>query len=176
MSNFTIFRILPWFSQFLWNVTSLFSGSHQIQSLVLLQMTKYLLMYPASRGYIFTVWAGLRKVASADNCSIFYYACVKFAMPFASKINCQVCPQMVRVLGGIKNCDNSDLLHKTQAMHWNHCWMDLNGCQKRLLFAQQLTQRKCNLCSQGTLYALKNVKKNAIFFNFFGTRFLSPEN
>ena len=28
-------------------------------------------------------------------------------------------------------------------------WTDLNGCQQRLLFARQLTQRKCSLCSQG---------------------------
>ena len=36
--------------------------------------------YPASRGYIFSVWAGVRKVASADNRSIFYRACAKFAI------------------------------------------------------------------------------------------------
>ena len=28
-------------------------------------------------------------------------------------------------------------------------WTDLNGCRQRLLFARQLTQRKCSLCSQG---------------------------
>ena len=28
-------------------------------------------------------------------------------------------------------------------------WMDLNGCQQRLLYAQRLTQRKCSLCLQG---------------------------
>ena len=28
-------------------------------------------------------------------------------------------------------------------------WTDLNGCQQRLLYAQQLTQRKCSLCLQG---------------------------
>ena len=31
--------------------------------------------YPASRGYIFVVWNGVRKVDSADNRSIFYCAC-----------------------------------------------------------------------------------------------------
>ena len=40
--------------------------------------------YPASRGYIFAVWAGVRKVASADNRSIFYRACAKFVTRFAS--------------------------------------------------------------------------------------------
>ena len=30
-----------------------------------------------------------------------------------------------------------------------HFWTDLNGCQQRLLYAQQLTQRKCGLCLQG---------------------------
>ena len=42
--------------------------------------------YPASRGYIFAVWAGVRKVASTDNRSIFYRACAKFVTLFASKI------------------------------------------------------------------------------------------
>ena len=37
---------------------------------------------------IFAVWAVLRKVASADNHSIFYRACAKFVTRFASKINC----------------------------------------------------------------------------------------
>ena len=40
--------------------------------------------YPASRGYIFAVWAGVRKVASADNRSVFYRACAKFVTRFAS--------------------------------------------------------------------------------------------
>ena len=40
--------------------------------------------YPASRGYIFAVWAGVQKVASADNRSIFYRACTKFVTRFAS--------------------------------------------------------------------------------------------
>ena len=54
--------------------------------------------YPASRGYIFAVWAGMQKVASANNCSIFYHAWAKFIMRFASKINIMVCCQMVLVL------------------------------------------------------------------------------
>ena len=53
--------------------------------------------YPASRGYIFAVWAVVQKVASADNYSIFYCACMKFVTRFASKINHQVCCQMARV-------------------------------------------------------------------------------
>ena len=57
---------------------------------------KWEMKYPASRGYIFAVWAVLRKVAFADNRSIFHHACAKFVMRFASKINCQVCCQMAR--------------------------------------------------------------------------------
>ena len=45
--------------------------------------------------------------------------------------------------------------------------MDLNGCQQRILFAQQLTKQKRNLYSQGTLRAWKNNEKNAIFFKLF---------
>ena len=44
----------------------------------------YALAYPARRGYIFAVWAGVRKVASADNRSILYRACAKFVTRFAS--------------------------------------------------------------------------------------------
>ena len=38
-------------------------------------------------------------------------------------------------------------------------WTDLNGCRQRLLFARQVTQRKCSLCSEGKLSQLisKNV-------------------
>ena len=35
-------------------------------------------IHPESGGYSFAVWAGVRKVASADNRSIFYRACAKF--------------------------------------------------------------------------------------------------
>ena len=35
--------------------------------------------YPASRGYIFAVRVVVRKVASADNRSIFYRACVQIS-------------------------------------------------------------------------------------------------
>ena len=31
-------------------------------------------------------------------------------------------------------------------------WTNLNGCRQRLLFAPQLTQRKCSLSSQGKFY------------------------
>ena len=62
-----------------------------------------------------------------------------------------------------KNCDNSDLLSKTHT-RLTQCFKlvknrrknlfliylsRVNGCQQRLLFAQQRTQRKCSLCSQG---------------------------
>ena len=40
--------------------------------------------YPASRGCVFAIWDGVRKVASADNRSIFYRACAKFVTRFAS--------------------------------------------------------------------------------------------
>ena len=43
---------------------------------------------PFGRSYIFAGLVGVRKVASADNRSIFYRACTKFVTRFASKINC----------------------------------------------------------------------------------------
>ena len=46
----------------------------------------------------FAVWAGVHKVALADNRSIFYCAYVKYVTRFVSKINRQVCRQMARVL------------------------------------------------------------------------------
>ena len=73
------------------------------------------LTYPASRGYIFAVWAVVQKVASADNHSIFYLGCTKFVARFTSKINRQVCHQTAQVSREQKNCVYSDLLHKIHA-------------------------------------------------------------
>ena len=42
----------------------------------------------------------------------------------------------------------------------------LNGCRQRLLFARQLTQRKCSLCSQGTL-ALSPRELVSAFIGYF---------
>ena len=53
--------------------------------------------YPANRGYIFAGWAGVWKGASADNCSIFYCACAKFAITIRKQIHHQVCRQMAQV-------------------------------------------------------------------------------
>ena len=66
MSNFTklhltheIFRILPVFSQFLWNLTFIFSDSHEKFSLGLLQMTNY----------IFSPWKMYKRMQHALNYS-----------------------------------------------------------------------------------------------------------
>ena len=108
----------------------------------------------------------MRKVVSADNRSIFYRACAKFVTRFASKSNRHVCHQMRRVSRKykkiattlicyarlsqcskpVKNSKNSFCLF----IRPDHFWMELNGCRQRLLFARQLTQRKCSLCSHGT--------------------------
>ena len=143
--------------------TALDSGFHAVDSGL-----QVLDCYPASRGYIFALWAVVGKVASVDNRSIFYRACAKFVTRFARKINHQVCRQMARVLREWNNCNNSDLLRKTHARltqcskpvkNWKKpvflfirldFWTDLNSCRERLLFARQLRQRKCSLCSQGT--------------------------
>ena len=58
--------------------------------------------YPASRGYTFAVLAGVQKVASADNRSIFYRACMKFITWFVGKINHQVYCQMAWFCGNKK--------------------------------------------------------------------------
>ena len=58
--------------------------------------------YPASRGYIFAVWASVRKVASAEDRSIFYRACAKFVTRFASKINCHCLSSNGASFAGIK--------------------------------------------------------------------------
>ena len=58
----------------------------QLMILWLLSFWEQCNCYPASRGYIFAVWAGVRKVTSTDNRSIFYRACAKFVTLFASKI------------------------------------------------------------------------------------------
>ena len=48
------------------------------------ERTLQVFIYPASRGYIYAVWGGVRKVASDDNRSIFYRACAKFVTRFAN--------------------------------------------------------------------------------------------
>ena len=65
-------------------------GFYWIKSVSLFQFTVLLQGYPASRGYIFAVWAGVQNVASADNRSVFHRACAKFVTRFTSKINRQV--------------------------------------------------------------------------------------
>ena len=40
-------------------------------------------------------------------------------------------------------------------------WMDLNGCRQRLLFAHQLTQQKCSLCSQGMSWQVTSINTSA---------------
>ena len=64
-------------------MASLFIG-FLVERCVACQNRKSDFGYPVSRGYIFAVWAGVRKVASADNRSIFYRACAKFVTRFAS--------------------------------------------------------------------------------------------
>ena len=110
------------------------------------------------------MWAGVRKVASGENRSIFYHACAKFVTRFASKINCQVCHQMEQVwreqkiattlicYARLTQCFKPVKNRKKPVSICPDFWTDLNGCQQRLLFAWQLTQRKCSLCSQGISY------------------------
>ena len=72
--------------------------------------------YSASRSYIFAVWAGVWKVASADNRSIFDRVCAKFVTRFVTKINSSGLWSNGASCAGIKkNCDNSDLLRITHA-------------------------------------------------------------
>ena len=119
--------------------------------------------YPASRGYIFALWAGVRKVASTDNRSIFYHTCAKFVTRFASKINRQACSQMARVSGKeLRQVWSTAQYSRKTLARLMQCskpvknrkktvflfirpdfWTDLNGCRQRLLFARQLIHRKC---------------------------------
>ena len=114
--------------------------------------------YPVSRGYIFTVWAVMRKVASANNHSIFCCACAKFITRLASKINSMsglsshgmsfegikkitttlICyAKLMQCSKPVKNRTKTVLIYSD----------GLKCCQQKLLFACQLVQRKCSLCS-----------------------------
>ena len=42
-------------------------------------------------------------------------------------------------------------------------WTALKGCRQRLLFARQLTQRKCSLCSQGRFIEKLNTPLRSVF-------------
>ena len=70
-------------SHLLWNFRNYLSITALCQQTYVSQAL-YQTLYPASRGYIFAVWAGVQKVASADNRSIFYRACAKFVTRFGS--------------------------------------------------------------------------------------------
>ena len=79
--------------------------------------------YPASRGYIFTGWAGVQKVASADNCSIFYCVCTKFVIAIRKQI--------------IVRC-----VVKWHEFHWN------KKIATTLICWARLTQDSCNALNQ----------------------------
>ena len=117
--------------------------------------------YPVSRGYYFTVSAVVRKVASANNHSLFSCACAIFVMQFVGKINRQICSQNWHEFHGTEKLGqlcfarqdsrNNHTMLQTSQEHEKTCflkficsdfWTDLNGCQQRLLFAHQLTKRK----------------------------------
>ena len=137
---------------------------HATEILEVFALSAEFVTYPARRGYISAVWAVERKVASADNRSIFYRACAKFVTRFASKIVRSVVKW--REFRGNKKWGNSDLLRKTHAQCSKRVinmknpflficpdfWTDFNASWQRLYFARQLTQRKCSLYPQGICY------------------------
>ena len=110
----------------------------------------------------------MRKVLSADNRSIFYRVCAKFVTRFASKINRQICRQVARVsreqnIATTLICYARHVMLQTGQQQektrvfkiYSSRFLDityLNGCEQRLLFARQLTQRKCSLCLQGNCW------------------------
>ena len=119
---------------------------------------------PASRGYIFAVWAGVRKVASAEERSIFYRACAKFVTRFASKINRHFLSSNGASFAGIRKLpqlwsatqESRNVLNRLRTGKKPFFQFirpdfltDLSRCRQRLLFARQLTPRKCSLCSEG---------------------------
>ena len=122
--------------------------------------------YPASRGYIFAVWAGVRKVASTDNRSIFYRACAKFVTLFASKILSSGLSSNAASFAERKKLwqlrsatqDSRNGLNRSRTgkkTRFFNLFVQISGrictvaSRQRLLFARQLTQRNCSLCSQG---------------------------
>ena len=106
------------------------------------------------------MWAGVRKVASGDNRSIFYHASrdlqAKLIVRSVNKCS-EFCrnkklQQLWSAMQDSRNALNRSRTGKKPIFICPDFWTDLNGCQQRLLFAWQLTQRKCSLCSQGISY------------------------
>ena len=137
----------------------------QLMILWLLSVWEQCNCYPATRAYIFAVWAGVRKVASTDNRSIFYRACAKFVTLFASKIlssglssnaasfaERKKLRQLWSATQGSRNGLNRSRQEKNRFFN---LFVQISGriwtvaSLQRLLFAPQLTQRNCSLCSQG---------------------------
>ena len=72
--------------------------------------------YLASRGCIFTVWAGVRKVASADNRSNYIVHAWNSSRNSQAKLIIRSVIKWHKFCGIKKNCDNSDLLCQTHTM------------------------------------------------------------
>ena len=122
-----------------------------------------------SRGYIFAVWAVGWKVASANNHSIFYCACVKFVTRFARKIDCQVCCQMVPLPTTIQfsivhawnsSRDSQEKLIVRSVVKW------CKFCKNKkivttLICCARLTQDSCNALNWSRM------GKTTGFFNLF---------
>ena len=118
-------------------------------------------------------------VKSNDN---FYRACEKFVTRFASKIIILIVRSVVkwRKFRGEKKIATTAISYarlaqdSRNALNWSRTvkspffkfirpdfWMDLNGCRQRLLFAHQLTQQKCSLCSQGMSWQVTSINISA---------------
>ena len=143
----------------------------------------------------------MRKVASADHRSIFYRACAKFrhaihkqnessglssngasfvgVKKIATTLICYT-----RLTEDSRNALNRSRTGKNPFLKFIRpdFWTDLNGCRQRLLFACQLTQRKCSLCSQGTYSHLLRrgstvtvcIPQLIILCNFRSHRYIAP--
>ena len=120
------------------------------------------LSYPASSGYIFTVWAIVRKVASTTIQICLEIWTNKYKKGFFLFLNwfrawresCMSRPELSQFF---YSCETCAIWWQTWRLIFLRivwqilCMHDrkLNGCQQRVLFACQLTQQKCTLCSQG---------------------------
>ena len=146
------------------SVTHLCFGPHPLEKLkypflCFLSNTLFT-SYPASRGYIFVVWAGVRKVEIWMNklkktgfllfmTGLEHYVSLGWILRSRSELS-----------QFLYSCETRINLRKTwrlillanRVTNFAHArWKigKLNGCRQRLLFARQLIQRKCSLCSQG---------------------------
>ena len=120
------------------------------------------------------MWRAVRKVASADNRSIFYRACAKFVTRFASKINRHGLSSNGASFAGIKKIATTLICYarltqcskpvKHRKNPFFYLFVQISGRIWTVVGRGYFSHEKCSLCSQGTYIGVRGRGYNPIIF------------